>query len=133
MNELVIDAKEENLTTVLEFVESELIAKGCSARVQNHIALAVEEIFINITNYAYESEVGAVIIRSSIDDEVSIEFEDNGVPYNPLENPEPDTDASLEEREIGGLGIHMVKNIMDSVEYRNEDKKNILIIRKCIE
>ena len=133
MKELLIDAKTENLAAVLEFVESELIDRGCSSRVQTHVAIAVEEVFVNISSYAYRPEVGGVIIRISVDNEVYIEFEDKGKPYNPLENPDPDTNATLDEREIGGLGIFMVKKIMDTVEYRNEDNKNILIIRKDIE
>ena len=132
MKELIISAKTENLESVLDFVDSELVGKGCSAKTQNHIAIAVEEIFINIANYAYNPEVGNVVIRTSVDDDVYIEFEDNGIPYNPLENPDPDINAAPEEREIGGLGILMVKNIMDTVEYKNEDNKNILIIRKDI-
>ena len=61
-----------------------------------------------------------------------IEFEDSGEPFNPLEKEDADITLCAEEREIGGLGIFMVKKIMDSVEYKNEDDKNILTIRKTL-
>lgn len=130
MKELIVDAVIENLGTVLDFVSSELEANECSMKMQTQIAIAVEEIFVNIANYAYNPEIGGAVIRVSVGDEVVIEFEDKGVPYNPLEKGDPDITAEAEEREIGGLGIFMVKNIMDEVEYRYEAGKNILIIKK---
>ena len=132
MKELIIDAKTENLGKVLEFVDAELSKSECTAKVKTHIAIAVEEVFINISNYAYRPEIGGVIIRITVSEDVSIEFEDKGVPYNPLEKEDPDISVDIDEREIGGLGIFMVKKIMDAVEYRNVDNKNILIIRKTL-
>jgi len=130
MKELIIDAKTENLGKVLEFVDAELSKSECTAKVKTHIAIAVEEVFINISNYAYRPDVGGVVIRISVCEDVRMEFEDKGKPYNPLEKEDPDVNVEMDEREIGGLGIFMVKKIMDTVEYRNEDGKNILIIRK---
>jgi anti-sigma regulatory factor (Ser/Thr protein kinase) len=88
----------------------------------------VEEIFVNIAHYAYTPETGSVTIRMSVQENIVIEFEDSGKPYNPLEKEDPDIKASAEEREVGGLGIFMVKKIMDKVEYRREGNKNILTI-----
>ena len=132
MKELIIDAKIENLDMVLEFICAELEECECSMKMQTQIAIAVEEVFVNIAHYAYNPEVGGVVIRVSVEDEVTIEFEDKGSPYNPLEKTDPDITAGAEEREIGGLGIFMVKKIMDAVEYRHEDNRNMLIIRKII-
>ena len=70
------------------------------------------------------------VIRVSVGGDVCIEFEDGGKPYNPLGNDDPDTTAGAKERKIGGLGIFMVKKIMDAVEYRREGNKNILTIKK---
>ncbi|MCL2054510.1 MAG: ATP-binding protein [Oscillospiraceae bacterium] len=126
MKELVIKAKAENLDTVIDFISTELEAAECSMKLQTQIAIAAEEIFINIANYAYGAEVGTAIIRVAADDEIVIEIEDGGKPYNPIENDDPDITLGADEREIGGLGIHMVKNIMDEVEYRYENGKNIL-------
>ena len=89
-------------------------------------------IFVNIAHYAYKPEIGGVVIRVSVGNEVIIEFEDKGNPYNPLDKGDPDITVGAEEREIGGLGVFMVKNIMDSVEYRHEDNNNILLIKKTV-
>lgn len=132
MKELVIDATTENLDAVLDFINSELEENGCSTKLQTQIAIAVEEIFVNIAHYAYNPDVGGAAIRVKIDDEITIEFEDKGAPYNPLEKADPDVTAGADEREIGGLGIFMVKKIMDAVEYRHESGKNVLVIRKII-
>jgi anti-sigma regulatory factor (Ser/Thr protein kinase) len=118
MKELVIEAKLENLDTVLDFV----------AELPTQVTIAVEEIFVNIAHYAYTPETGSVTIRMSVQENIVIEFEDSGKPYNPLEKEDPDIKASAEEREVGGLGIFMVKKIMDKVEYRREGNKNILTI-----
>ena len=132
MNELVIDATIEKLEDVLKFVNEALEASDCSMKLITQINIAVEEIFVNISSYAYNPEVGNTIIRISISDEILIEFEDKGKPYNPLLKTDPDITMNAEERDIGGLGIFMVKKIMDSVEYENKDNKNILRIRKVL-
>ena len=132
MKELYLDAVIENLDRVLDFVNTELEAHDCDMKVQTQISIAIEEIFVNIAHYAYKPEVGGVSIRVAVADEIVIEFEDKGIPYNPLEKIDPDINRTAEEREIGGLGIFMVKKFMDSIEYRNIDKKNILTIRKGI-
>ena len=132
MKELLIDAKTENLGTVLEFIEAALAASDCPMKLQKQIAIAVEEIFVNIAHYAYKPEIGDATIRIIVGDEVVIEFEDSGNPYNPLEKINPDVTLDAHEREIGGLGIFMVKNIMDTVDYRHEAGKNLLTIRKTL-
>ena len=132
MKELVIEAIPENLSTVLSFVKTELQEYGTEGKMQRQIAIAVEEIFVNIAHYAYNPETGNAVIRISIGDEVNIEFEDNGNPYNPLEKTDPDTTLKAKDRKIGGLGVFMVKKIMDSVDYRFENGKNLLKIRKTI-
>jgi anti-sigma regulatory factor (Ser/Thr protein kinase) len=106
-------------------------ASDCPIKQQTQIAIAVEEIFVNICHYAYSPLVGGVSIRIFAGDQVTIEFADKGTPYNPLLKADPDVTATAEERAIGGLGIFMVKKIMDAVEYRHEDNKNILVIRKA--
>lgn len=132
MKEMIIKAKIENLDAVLDFISGELAAADCPMKMQTQIAIAVEEIFVNIAHYAYRSEIGEATVRVTVDKEVSIEFEDSGKPYNPLERKDPDITAGVQEREIGGLGILMVKHIMDAVEYRYEAGKNILFIRKMV-
>ncbi len=133
MKELMIEAKTENLDAVLDFISAELEAVSCPMKLQMQIAIAVEEIFVNIAHYAYNPETGGAVIRVAVDGAaVQIEFEDMGRPFNPLENETPDITLSADEREVGGLGIFMVKKMMDTVEYRHENGKNILAVKKTI-
>lgn len=128
MDELIIEAKLENMNTVLDFVNRRI--GDCPAKIQNQIGIAVDEVFSNIARYAYHPEVGGATVRVTADDNITIEFEDSGIEYNPLTAGTPDTSLTADERELGGLGIFMVKSIMDSVEYRREGNKNILTIKK---
>ena len=130
MYELIIEAKLENMDTVLNFVSEHV--GSCPPKIRNHIGIAVDEIFSNIARYAYHPETGGAAVRITVDEHVIIEFEDSGIAYDPLCADAPDTTLSAEEREAGGLGIFLVKHIMDSVEYRREGNKNILIIKKKI-
>lgn len=128
--EINIEAKHENLDKVMDFINSGLEKNKYSPTALNEIDIAVEEIFINIANYAYESGSGNVTVSVSGEDKTVIRFEDTGKPYNPLEQETPNLEKSPEEREIGGLGVFLVKKIMDNVEYTRVDGKNILILTK---
>lgn len=133
MKELKIDALTQNLDQVIAFLEEELEAMDCPMKTMLQIDVAVEEIYVNIASYAYTSGVGYAIIRVEglkDPDGVSITFIDEGIPYNPLEKADPDVTLAAEERQIGGLGIYMVKKSMDNMEYERTDGKNILTITK---
>ena len=136
MKELEISALNENTTQVLAFVDEQLEAVGCPMKIQMQIDLAMEEIFVNIANYAYDPDVGPATVRVSISEKpqiVDITFIDHGVPYDPLAKEDPDITLSAEEREIGGLGIFMVKKSMDDVKYEYRDGHNILTLKKGLE
>ena len=147
MKEIVIEAKIENLDVVQDFIANELRTSSvCPVKVQTQITLAVEEIFVNIARYAYGQNAWAtdppqseqsdpatntLTVRvAAAGDEIIIEYEDSGTPFNPLEINDPDTTLNIEEREVGGLGIFMVKKLMDAIKYRYEDNKNILLLIK---
>jgi anti-sigma regulatory factor (Ser/Thr protein kinase) len=133
MNTLDILAKTENLDTVMAFVDERLEKAECPMKIQMQIDIAVEEIFVNIASYAYSPGEGPATVRVNVDDEhkfVDITFIDNGVPYDPLAKEDPDIMLSGEERGIGGLGIFMVKNTMDEMEYEYRDGCNRLTLRK---
>jgi len=137
MKEGVFEAKIENLEIVQNFIAAELEASRCPTKLRIQIAIATEEIFVNIAHYAYSHDVpvpvvGKVTIRIAVSDEVVIHFEDSGNPFNPLNKEDPDITLSAEERKLGGLGIFMVKKIMDCVEYQYEDNKNVLVIKKRV-
>ncbi|NLX25759.1 MAG: ATP-binding protein [Lentisphaerae bacterium] len=133
MKEMSLPAKTENLQTVIDFVTDELESFACPLKARLQIELAVEEIFVNIARYAYRPEVGEATVRCAVDKEplqVVIQFLDQGKPYNPLTKKDADTSLPAEEREIGGLGILLVKKSMDSIDYEYQDGKNILTIKK---
>lgn len=128
-----IEAKTDNLDQVLDFIRRTLEKQECPVRILGQIEVAAEEIFVNIARYAYETGVGDAGIRVEVEQDplrVAITFMDHGVPYDPLQRENPDTTLSAEERQIGGLGIYMVKKSMDDVCYDYQDGKNILTIRK---
>ena len=133
MEKLDILAKTENLDTVIDFVNKHLEGVECPMKIQMQIDVAVEEIFVNIANYAYGTGEGPATVRINVDNQnkiVDITFIDNGVPYDPLAKEDPDITLSAQERQIGGLGIFMVKKSMDDVSYEYKDGKNRLTIKK---
>jgi len=135
MKEMTIEATVDNIAVVTEFVDTELEAIGCPMKAQMQIDIAIDELFGNIANYAYNPETGPATVRVEVLQdpmEVVITFIDNGVPYDPLSAEDPDTSLSVEERGVGGLGVYMVKKSMDAVTYEYKDGQNILRIVKGI-
>ena len=117
----------------MTFVDEQLEEMDCPMKVQMQIDVAVEELFVNVAHYAYAPGTGPVTLRTETQDSpraISITFTDRGVPYDPLAKPDPDVTLSAEERQIGGLGIYMVKKTMTDMRYRYEEGRNILTIRK---
>ena len=135
MKELTIAATVGNIEAVTDFVNEQLEALDCPMKAQMQIDIAIDELFGNIAHYAYNPDVGDATVRVEVIDNplaVVITFIDNGVPYDPLAKADPDITLSAEEREIGGLGIFMVKKTMDDITYEYKDGQNILSIRKNI-
>ena len=133
MKELTIAATVENIETVTDFVNEQLEALDCPIKAQMQIDIAIDELFGNIAHYAYNPEIGKATVRVEVVEDplsVVITFIDNGVPYDPLAKADPDITLSAEEREIGGLGIYMVKKSMDDITYEYKDGQNILKIKK---
>lgn len=94
--------------------------------------LALEEIVSNIVFYAFNqiNSDHKIKIRMEIRDRLLLlEVEDDGKPFNPVENPVPDIDKPLEEREIGGLGIYIARKLVDELEYQRENDKNLLTMK----
>ena len=135
IKDLNIEALPENLSQVMEYVDGRLESIDCPLKVQMQIDVALEEIFINIANYAYQPETGPATVRVDVLPEpltVTITFIDHGIPYDPLAKEDPDITLPAEEREIGGLGIFMTKKLMDDVVYEYKDGSNILRLIKKI-
>ena len=135
MKELTVVATVENIETVTDFVNEQLEALDCPMKAQMQIDIAIDELFGNIAHYAYNPEVGSATVRVEVIEDplaVTITFIDNGVPYDPLAKADPDTTLSAEERDIGGLGIYMVKKSMDDIAYEYKNGQNILKIKKYL-
>ena len=136
MKELTVAATVENIETVTDFVNEQLEALDCPMKAQMQIDIAIDELFGNIAHYAYNPEIGKATVRVEVTEDplaVVITFIDNGVPYDPLAKADPNTTLSAEEREIGGLGIFMVKKTMDEITYEYKDGQNILAIKKNLQ
>ena len=133
MKTITIEAKVERLAEVLSFVGAELEAAGCPMKTQMQIEIAVEELFVNIASYAYAPGVGDAEISVCVaDGAADITFVDSGVAYDPVHRADPNLNLTADEREVGGLGIFMVKKTMDDMRYAYRDGKNVLTIRKKI-
>lgn len=127
------EASREKMQDFLSFVETNLESAECPPKTIMKVVLAAEEIFVNIASYAYPSGTGKARVSMSIPpegEEVKITFMDDGIPFDPFLREDPDTTLSAEERNIGGLGIYMVKKTMDDVSYEYRDGHNVLTIRK---
>ena len=113
-------AEREIIPEVIDFIDRELDELGCSEKTKAQINIAIDELYGNIASYAYGEENGEVTViieGDSTPGAVSISFQDEGKPFNPLESREPDITLPARERKIGGLGIFMVKKSMDDVRY----------------
>lgn len=133
MKELTIDATIENIATVTAFIDEQLEHRDCPMKTKRQVHIAIDELFGNIAYYAYHPEKGIVTVRAEVTDnplEVVITFIDNGTPYDPLAKADPDITLSVEERDVGGLGIYMVKKTMDDISYEYRNGQNILRIKK---
>ena len=123
------------LPEVQGFFEGMLEQLACPIKTQIAVSVAVEEIFVNIAHYAYPAGDGNAVAGFEFDPEsrtATFEFRDQGIPFDPLKQKEPDITLSAEDRGIGGLGILITRKTMDSVTYRYENGENILTMQKTI-
>ena len=131
MEKRIIPARLDCLDDATGFVEQILERAGFSDEKILQVHLAAEEIFVNIASYAYGGAGGDAVIKVEPEDGgAAITFVDTGVPYDPLAKEDPDITLSAAERQIGGLGIFMVKKSMDDMRYERKDDQNILTIVK---
>ena len=133
MKEITLEATLENITRVTAWIDEALEALDCPLKAQMQIDVAIDELFGNIAHYAYSGKTGMVTVRfdhDAVANAVSITFIDQGVPFDPLSQDDPDTTLGADERKIGGLGIFLVKKTMDALNYQFRDGKNILSLKK---
>ena len=134
MKELVIEADRSNTSQIQAFIDEQLEEVDCPLMTQTAIDIAVEELFVNIASYAYDSGIGMAVVQVTVHEDpfsVEITFIYNGKQYAPLAKADPDTTiSSAKQCKKSGLGIFMVKKSMDNVNYEYKDGKNILTIKK---
>ena len=121
----------ETVPQVAEFMEAEMEKFEISPKISMKMLIAIDEIYSNIVRYSGATEARVSI--NKIGNTLNLQFKDNGKPYNPLDSKEPDITASAEDRSIGGLGIFMVKKMLDKVEYKYVDNYNILTLTKNLD
>lgn len=127
--EVVFPATDEALADVNAFVESHLEEAGCKPGAMMKIMVALEELFVNVAHYAYSEPGGKVHVSLDFEgDNMILSMKDTGTPFNPLEKADPDVGLGAEDRQIGGLGIFMVKKTMDELKYDYVDGCNIVTI-----
>jgi serine/threonine-protein kinase RsbW len=125
-----VSANIDSLHTLLAFVGSCLESNGIGQERLREIELAMEEILVNIFNYAYPDRQGEVEIACGFDDGggVQIEVSDQGIPFDILARGDPDLQVDIAERKIGGLGVFFVKQLVPAIRYRWEEGRNILTL-----
>lgn len=120
-----IPAEKNRLEETTAFLERALDELGVRGEARGHICVAFDEAVTNVVLYAYPDSKGDMRITiGRADGRVMIEIEDNGRPFNPVNQPEPDTNASIDKRLIGGLGIHLIRHMMDELHYKRVNNVN---------
>jgi anti-sigma regulatory factor (Ser/Thr protein kinase) len=135
MTDKIFPAKTESLSDVLGFVEETLESLECPMKIQAAICVAIEEVFVNVAHYAYPNGEGDMSLQIGFEEKsrtITFRMTDKGIPFDPLQKPDPDITLSAEDREIGGLGIFIAKKTMDSISYAYENDQNILTMIKKI-
>lgn len=128
--QLKLPAILQNLTKFMESVADCARDQGFDQKKVTQIELVLEEALVNVINYAYPDKDGDVQVICSLDEEnrFVIEITDWGQPFNVLSLDEPDITSDVSERKVGGLGVFMIRSLMDDVKYRFEEGKNVLVL-----
>lgn len=132
MKQLTLPNDIETIPQLNEFLDGFCEEQGIGMDFAMSLNLAVEEAVVNVMSYAYpKGVVGYVNIQAEADEEqVTVVISDSGTPFDPTQKEDVDTTLPAEERKIGGLGIHLVRTIMDTISYKYTDHHNILTLRK---
>jgi serine/threonine-protein kinase RsbW len=129
--ELVIDSDIEKIPEISALLGEEMQTSGFGSEIILDTQLAVEEAITNVINHGYKKTGGKIEVSSRISPErIEVQIMDTAPRFNPLSVPEPELDSAIEDRNIGGLGIFLIRQVMDEVSYRFEDGKNILSLTK---
>lgn len=128
---LELNANLENLGDFVAYTRNAAQVANLSDDSAQQIELVTEEAIVNIINYAYPNTVGMVHLSCTTEPEFFVmQISDSGIPFNPLKSATPDINADINTRPIGGLGIFLMKQYMDDLQYRYENRRNILVLKK---
>lgn len=136
MRVMTVNATPEQIEQVVDFVNEQLDTLGCSDEVRIDVDVAVDELLGNIVQYAYGPEAGTVTVCVDAGDDplaAVITFVDRGAPFDPLTKEVQDTTSlPARERPVGGLGLFLVRGLMDEITYSYQDGQNVLTVRKAL-
>lgn len=135
MKELTVNASLKNLPVIIGFINETLSSLNCSKADSIQLSIVIDEIFGNIVFHSQLQESETVTVMLDVEEDplcIVISFIDNGKPFDPLKTQDPDVSLPAKKRKIGGLGLFIIKNTMDSVTYERRDNKNVLTIRKLL-
>lgn len=134
--EIPLSVDLEEILRVSEQAEEFLSEHGASLKAVFNVNLVLDELLTNVISYGFESlsaDNGYIMVRIQVEgDELALEIEDDGRAFNPFDIDEPDLDLDIDDRPIGGLGIHFVRSMMNEVDYRREGNRNIITMRGSI-
>jgi len=133
-HEIRLNNNISEVNRAVEQVEAFGEERGLSLKIINTVNLALDELVTNIVSYGYDDEARhEIVIELLLDDEkLTVNVIDDAKAFNPLDQPEPDIDLPLEEKKIGGLGIHLIRNLLDELEYNRVGNKNVFTMKKKI-
>lgn len=136
MAEITVRAAPEQIDAVMDFVNRQLDVLSCPEEARVDLDVAVDELLSNIIRYAYGSETGTVTVRVETQLEpkaLILTFLDQGAPFDPLAEERPDTTSlPARERPMGGLGLYLVRSLVDEITYARRDGQNVLTVHKEI-
>ncbi len=128
---ITLEASLKNLEMMNSFLHKWAKKASLSTHSENELLLAVEEVYVNIVKYTYPESLGKVTIHCRIDkDSLILKIKDEGIPFNPLQLPEPDLVSCLKKRKVGGLGVFLMRKFVDNVKYEKQGKYNVLTLVK---
>jgi anti-sigma regulatory factor (Ser/Thr protein kinase) len=114
----------EAVSRLTDDVSDFLREAGVDARAVHHVALVIDEILTNVATHGGCPDVPATVVLEVQPDRVTGKIGDFGKPFDPRTGPVPDIDAPIEERKVGGLGLHLVRQLTSALEYRSDGKQN---------
>ena len=129
--EMIIESDSSRIPSVSVSLEEVMHTHGFSSEDVLDTQLAVEEVITNIINHGYKNAGGEIVISCRINvNQAEVRIRDNAPRFDPLSLPEPDLEGTIENRKIGGLGVFLVRQVMDEISYRYENGQNILVMIK---